>query len=91
MQADLLSPPYNFAVVQLPERNYPGVVVQGDTFNSLLRQVERIQGLLNAKELEELADEIEDLRGLLSDVLSNYERVCADRGRDLPYPQRPPT
>lgn len=30
----LLSPPVNFAVVQLPERNFPGVVVQADTLNN---------------------------------------------------------
>lgn len=85
MRAELLSPPINFAVVQLPERKYPGVVVQGDTLHTLQQQVEQIARLLGAKELEELADEIEDLNTRLSEALTHYERVCSQRGIDLPY------
>lgn len=85
MQAELLSRPINFAVVQLPERNYPGVVVQGDTLHSLQRQVERMGQLLGTKELEELAGEIEYLHTLLSEVLTHYEHICSERGIALPY------
>lgn len=85
MQADLLSPPINFAVVQLPERKYPGVVVQGDTLHSLHQQAEQMAQLLSTGELDELADEIEALKELLSQALSHFEQVCANRNIDLPY------
>jgi len=85
MQVDLLSPPINFAVVQLPERKYPGVVMQGDTLRSLQRQVERMGQLLDTGELEDLAGEIEDLKEQLSGALTYFERVCAERGIILPY------
>lgn len=85
MQADLLSPPVNFAVVQLPERKYPGVVVQGDTLRSLQQQVEQMGRLLDAGEMEDLAGEIEDLKEQLSRALTYFERVCAERGIALPY------
>lgn len=85
MHADLLSRPVNFAVVQLPERSYPGVVVQGDTLHSLQKQVELMGRLLEKKELEGLADEIEDLNTRLSEALTHYEYICSERGISLPY------
>lgn len=84
-QVDLLSPPVNFAVVQLPERNYPGVVVQGDTLHSLLQQVGQMERLLGAGDLEELSGEVADLKAQLSDALRYFERICAERGIALPY------
>ena len=85
MQADLLSPPINYAVVQLPERKFPGVVVQGDTLHILQKQAVQMGQLLSAMDLAELAIEIEDLKEQLSEALTHFERVCADRGIALPY------
>lgn len=85
MHAELLSRPVNYAVVQLPERKYPGVVVQGDTLHSLLKQVEQMKMLLETNELEELADQIEDVSEHLSAALSHYEHICSERGIRLPY------
>lgn len=84
-QVDLLSPPVNFAVVQLPERMYPGVVVQGDTLYTLQQQAEKMGRLLNAGELGDLAGEIQDLQEQLSDAQTYFERICAERGIALPY------
>lgn len=84
-QVELLSRPINFAIVQLLERNSPGVVVQGDTLYSLVRQIDEMGRLLVAGELEDLAAEIDDLKGLLAEVLTHYEKVCAERGITLPY------
>lgn len=85
LQAELLSPPGNYAVVQLPRRNYPGVVVQGDSLHMLKQQAQRMGRLLAAMELEEFADEIEYLTEQLSEVQRHYERVCAERNIALPY------
>lgn len=74
--AKLLSAPVNFAVVQLPERKYPGVVVQGDTLAGFVDQLARMKSLLNAGDMEELAGEIEEMEDQLSDALSFYKSVC---------------
>jgi len=84
-QADLLSAPINFAVVQLPERNFPGVVVQGDTLHSMLRQVERMKQLLDKRDLQELSDEIEDIGERLLGAQTHFEQICMERGIKLPY------
>ena len=39
--ARLLTPPHNGAVVQLPDRAFPGVVVQGDSLQILCELAER--------------------------------------------------
>jgi len=82
---ELLSRQTNFAIVQLPERNYPGVVVQGDTLNALVRSMERMAKLLEANQVVDLAAEIEDVREQLSEALTHYEAVCAARRISLPY------
>jgi hypothetical protein len=45
--AQLLSPATNSAVVHLPGRRFPGVVVQGDTLNGLVRNLKDMSRLLN--------------------------------------------
>ena len=84
---ELLGRPVNFAVVQLPERNYPGVVVQGDTLNGLVRRLEEMSALVKSNQLEDLAAEIEEMREQLSAARQYYEATCAERGIELPYPK----
>ena len=84
-QVELLSRPVNYAVVQLPGRNFPGVVVQGDTLNSLVRQLARISELLTTNQTDELAAEVEEMREELSGAVAHYESVCVTRGIALPY------
>jgi len=76
--AKLLSPPVNFAVVQLPERQYPGVIVQGDTLAGLVAQLGRMKLLLDAGDTEEVVAEIEEMKDQLSGALSYYEKICAE-------------
>ena len=78
-RARLLTPPHSFAVVHLPGRRHPGVVVQGDTLNGLIRDLER------ARSGTEPAAEIGFILEQLREVRLNYERVCKERGVDLPY------
>jgi Family of unknown function (DUF6959) len=81
----LLSPPINFAVVQLTSRKFPGVVVQGDTLHSLVNRVNELLGLLRSGDTEEVSAGLEDISDQLTDAMKHYERVCTERGIDLPY------
>jgi hypothetical protein len=87
---ELLGRPVNFAVVQLPDRNYPGVVIQGDTLNGLVRRLEEMGNLVKSnqpEDVEDLAAEIQMLREQLSAARDYYESTCAERGIELPYPK----
>ena len=81
----LLGLPKNFAVVQMAERNFPGVVIQGDTLHSLVKRLLEMQRLLEIGDLEELAGEIESTKEELAEALSNYEVVCFECNIELPY------
>lgn len=80
--ATLLSPATNFSVVQLPGRKFPGVVVQGDTLNSLVSSIQRIeQSCADACAKDELGLILEQL----TEAKEFYELVCKNRGIPLPY------
>lgn len=87
-EATLLTPPTNFAVVQMPGRSYPGVVVQGDSLHILVSELREMQQLLQARDYDELKDALADVRERLEDALHGYEAVCAERGIGLPYVKR---
>jgi len=73
----LLSEPINFAVVQLPERQHPGIVVQGDTLNGLVSQLTRMKEQLKIGDLTELKSELDEMSEILGEALNYYRVVCA--------------
>jgi hypothetical protein len=76
----------NIAVVHLDSRAFPGVLVQGDTFAELQRQLAdaaaRLRG--NPDDVEALSD-LEYGINELAQVLRFYEATLADFGIRLPY------
>ncbi|WP_077002557.1 hypothetical protein [Variovorax sp. KK3] len=85
IEIKLLSPPENFAVVQLPERQYPGVVIQGDTLAALVSQLGTMREHLHINDLERLADELDELEEKYVEAKEHYESACATHGISLPY------
>jgi uncharacterized protein DUF6959 len=83
--ARLLTPPHNFAVVQLPDRRFPGVVVQRDTLHSLTDRLARALARPDGLQLDEIQAELEDVHEMLAEVLRGYESVCSNAGIELPY------
>jgi len=73
----------NAAVVQLPGRKFPGVVVQGDSLKTL---VELAAEASNAREdPSERTAAVEMLHERLAELLRHYEEVLGRSGRKLPY------
>ena len=83
--AKLISAATNYAVVQLPGRNFPGVVIQGDSLHSLLEQVSDIQKLTAKHRDQELTEEVSSLHELLRSVAHHFEQTCQREGIPLPY------
>lgn len=79
---ELLYEESNFAVVQLPGRAYPGVVIQGDSLYGLWALADEIINTVDPEEVKELADE---LAGLLKNRLEKYQTVLKKDGIKLPY------
>ena len=86
-RAELLTPPHNYAVVQLPTRRYPGVVFQGDSLSILC------EGATSVAELARDSAAFEEavlLRDDLNAILRGYIAVLEQRGIELPFAYRPP-
>jgi hypothetical protein len=80
--ARLLTPPHNGAVVHLPGRNYPGVVVQGDTLNGLVAE---LRGFKHEADEDEKEAIVEGALELLEGYLASYFKACTDAGIDIPW------
>ena len=84
-QIRLLSNASNYAVVQLEERHFPGVVFQGDSLHILVQDVTEIEALFQNESREELGECIHNLRQNLVAIKARYEAVCKAHHIALPY------
>ncbi|MCY1045334.1 hypothetical protein OV208_28720 [Corallococcus sp. bb12-1] len=85
----LLSRQGNTAVVHLPGRQYPGVVIQGDSLSILHALVREARELCPAAPTKDGADDtaslLDDVEERLRDYLTMYEAVLKERHIPLPY------
>lgn len=70
-------------VVRLPNRQHPGVVIQGDSLKILFDLADEICDLADTP--GELRDVAEELRDNLRGRLEAYEKALRAHGLDLPY------
>jgi hypothetical protein len=86
-QVELLSSATNYAVVQLPGRRFPGVVIQGDSLHGILQRLAKLRELaITHRDDEELAVGLTNLHALLEGLPGATKRVCQERGIEVPYP-----
>lgn len=75
----------NSTVIKLPHRQYPGVLIQGDTLWSIYSSVSSVKDLYEDGNLEDAKDEIDYLMNQLAGYLRVYESALAAHGIDRPY------
>lgn len=77
----------NYAVVHLPGRAFPGVVMQGDSLHNLVKGLKKLSEAMRAKfGNDELLDDFDAYWSDLADVKRKYEVVLAKLSLKLPYP-----
>ncbi|MCY1017442.1 DUF6959 family protein [Pyxidicoccus sp. MSG2] len=86
-EVEVFSTASNTAVVRVPGRRFPGVVIQGDSLKLLLDDVRTARELAGAAadSREGLADVIAELEEKLAGYLSVYEETLRAHGLELPY------
>jgi hypothetical protein len=84
-EARLLTLPHNYAVVQLPDRQFPGVVVQGDSLDNLIGELEVAW---HDPDPDEREAAFELLMETLLGAQQGYEAALREAGIGLPYPPR---
>jgi hypothetical protein len=82
---ELWSPQTNSAVVRVPGRRFPGVVIQGDSLSILFDLAMYLSERLPESSDEELRGAADDLAEQLFAHVKNYEAVLQARGVSLPY------
>ena len=86
VEVEAYSQAVNAWVVRTPGRQFPALVVQGDSFSHLFALAQSI--LDRAREArcdDELVDDAEELRDSLWDRLQHYEETLRIGGFPLPY------
>jgi uncharacterized protein DUF6959 len=82
---EVFSDAVNRWILRTPGRNFPGVVIQGDTLRNLYRNAERVQALAQNHSDEDLLGEVDDLCSTLKEMLMHYEQVLKAHAMELPY------
>ena len=76
----------NWAVVQLPGREFPGIHIQGDTFAALrMRLADVARSLRDAPGNVDGLDELDDAVQEIAAMLAFYEGVLSKWGLRRPY------
>jgi hypothetical protein len=75
----------NLAIVRMPGRQFPSVVVQGDSLNILYGLAVSILNRAEVTSDTELIDEAKELTQLLAGRLQFYESTLQKHGISLPY------
>jgi len=85
IEVELFTLTSNAAVIRLPNRQFPGSVIQGDSLSILFHLAESINQRLETSSSEELRGEIKALYELIQARLHIYEETMQQHGLDLPY------
>jgi len=89
MELEVYSQATNQAIVRMPHRQFPGLVIQGDTMSNLADLAESIYERAKSSSDTELIDEARDLKDKLNGFLLHYEIVLGEHNIGLPYSRRP--
>ncbi|MFD9241889.1 DUF6959 family protein [Streptomyces sp. NPDC059556] len=85
VEAELFTDGGNDAVVRLPGRNFPGVLIQGDTLSMLRSDVAELAELCAAGDLEEARHVASLLQADLEATLQRYTDALRTHGISLPF------
>lgn len=85
VEMELLTDAQNNAVVLLPGRKYPGVVIQGDSLSVLITSVSEAIDALGRGDATEAQELLGEIAERLQDARDRYETALRDRGIALPY------
>ncbi|WP_371592826.1 DUF6959 family protein [Streptomyces virginiae] len=85
VEAELFTDGGNDAVVRLPGRNFPGVLIQGDTLSFLRTDVAELIELCAAGDLEEARHAASLLHADLDEKLQRYTDALDAHGIRRPF------
>ena len=85
IEVEALTEQHNYAVIRLPERKYPGVVVQGDSLSILVANLRRGVEQLRDGQYDDGLDEINEVLEILEGAQHGYETALDAHSIPRPY------
>jgi hypothetical protein len=85
VEVELLTDGGNDAVVRMPGRRFPGVVVQGDSLSVLRGEVAEVVEACEGGDLDEARDSAGFLLANLDALLARYEAALGEHQIRRPY------
>ncbi|MGW8566108.1 DUF6959 family protein [Isoptericola sp. NPDC055881] len=85
VEVELFSDPGNDAVVRMPGRRFPGVLIQGDSPHELRENVQASLELVTGRRISDARDELQALVAQLDKSLDRYEAALAAHRLPLPF------
>jgi type VI protein secretion system component VasF len=86
ISVESLSDASNYAVIKLPERRFPALLIQGDSLKIMAELAADIQNMVNKMPDPELRATAAELTRELTSRVEHYERILAEEHLPLPYP-----
>jgi hypothetical protein len=80
---EIYSDTTNAPVMRHPGRQFPGVLIQGDTLANLCHLADDACTAVGRS--SGCYDEVNELRNLLQDYLNNYKKTLIEAGLSLPF------
>ena len=87
IEVELFSHPGNNAVVRMPGRLFPGVLIQGDSLSNLRHEVARVVEACTRGEMNEAREGSACVLADLDALLEDYSTALRDHDIPLPFPQ----
>lgn len=85
IEAELFTDPGNDAVVRLPPRSFPGVLIQGDSLSVIRADVAEIVAACDQGDVGEAREAAAILLSHLDELLARYTAALETHGIPRPY------
>ncbi len=85
MKITILKNISNSPIVKLSTREFPGIVIQGDTLFSMLTLVKNTKKEINNHNFDNALDNISQLKDDLEALINTYETTLVEQNIKLPY------
>jgi hypothetical protein len=85
IEVESFSAATNAAVIRLPGRQFPGLLMQGDSLKILVDSVDDLLRLAGRLKIPELANTVTELGQILNDYKRVYEQALRQNNCPLPY------
>lgn len=81
----ILDESLNRAIAKHPERNYPSLLLQGDTLKCIFDEVEDALSALSEGDHSEAHDIIATLKNRFAELILYYENTLREYNYEIPY------